>query len=431
MLVLIVGALGFVEHAYAAKPVSGLITSDSTWSLSDSPIQLAGPTAVMAGVTLTIEPGVTVNFGNYYLQVNGTLHASGTSDNKIVLTTDATAQTPLQQIQFMNTSSDCIVKNAVLNQISIVARDCSPQIANNVFNNPFWMAVLSTGGSASVSGNVIQGQTTEGISVSGSSTVTDNLLNLTRGDNSPTAIVAHGNAYVGNNKILNFYNGITVDGQVTVKGNVIVQCSNIGVWCTSAYVNVQDNYIANNNIGISAGGNIQENTLINNEIAIQTQSITTTITNNNIFGSSQHSVVLTSAQNLDVTNNWWGTTDTQAINQTIWDFKNDFNLGTANFFNYLTAPNPQAPTSADSDISDIPIGTQPPTQAPTLHPMQPAQPTPTQAPPLSVGDSQSGNNTGFQFNLSWIAVIVVAVVAVVSVAVFIFSVDKQYKKRKS
>ena len=38
----------------------------------------------------------------------------------------------------------------------------------------------------------------------------------------------------------------------------------------------------------------------------------------------QYSLTLRST-NISATNKWCGTTDTQAINQTIYDFKNDFN----------------------------------------------------------------------------------------------------------
>jgi hypothetical protein len=39
--------------------------------------------AVNNGVTLTIEPGVTVNLNSFYIRVNGTLTARGTDNDKI------------------------------------------------------------------------------------------------------------------------------------------------------------------------------------------------------------------------------------------------------------------------------------------------------------------------------------------------------------
>ncbi len=47
---------------------------------------------------------------------------------------------------------------------------------------------------------------------------------------------------------------------------------------------------------------------------------------------------------INATYNWWGTTETQTIDQTIHDNKDDFNLGTVNYAPILTAPNPQTPS---------------------------------------------------------------------------------------
>ena len=76
-------------------------------------------------------------------------------------------------------------------------------------------------------------------------------------------------------------------------------------------------------------------------IQIQSSPLSATITNNNILGSTQNNVVILCNTNIDLSNNWWGTTDIQAINQTIWDFKNDFNLGVVNFIPILNQPSSQ------------------------------------------------------------------------------------------
>ena len=328
--------------------------------------------------------------------------------------------------------------------MSIVAKGCSPKIANNVFNNPLWVAVLSTGGSPSITGNVVQNVGTEGISVGGSSIVTNNLFNITSGD--ATAIVAHENAYVSNNKILSFYNGITADGQATIKGNVIVNCSNDGVNCVSPNVDIENNYITNNHIGISAGGNIANNAIIANTIGIQIQSfpVAATITNNNIVDNTQNSISILSNANIDASNNWWGTTNLQAINQTIRDFKFDFNLGVVNFTPILNQASSTAPTSAD-------IG-QLPTAVPTSQPQQESnsptntdqgsQPTASSNPnslgaisgPTSTVDDPLGH-----LNLTEIVEILLIAMGVVWVVEILFyfnrrsqkKVVKKVKKRKS
>jgi hypothetical protein len=421
-----------VENADASTGVSGVLTSDTTWTAAQSPIQLTGPVCVNVGVTLTIEAGVTIDFDQYYLQVNGTIIARGTADNKIVLTTNKPPQPILQQVQLMpsstswndQTGSGCIIENAALNQVSVVARGCSPKISNNVFTKPFWIAVQSTEGSILLSDNVFQNVDTEGISVGKLAVVTNNVFSVTTGD--ATAIVAHDNAYVANNKIMSFYNGITVDSHVTIKGNTVVNCSNAGIWCASDTITVESNYIANNHIGILSGGITQYNTIINNEIGIQTQSplVQATIKNNNIVGSTKNSMVLTSPVNVDATNNWWGTTDNHAINQSIRDYKNDFNLGTVTFVPFLTEPNPQAPSS--SDISNILTPADQPTSEPQNPDATPNQPNAPTDIPAQGGPQQAGVDPSLYNNSLLITIAVVLVILVVFFGVLIVIVARKH-----
>jgi hypothetical protein len=99
--------------------VKGLLTADTVWTKAGSPYNVTGPTAVTQGVTLTIEPGVTVNFNGYYILVNGTLTAKGTPTDKVTLnggqiTFNAVSNGWKEQIQ-----SGCLIQNAILNQITI------------------------------------------------------------------------------------------------------------------------------------------------------------------------------------------------------------------------------------------------------------------------------------------------------------------------
>jgi hypothetical protein len=68
--------------------VSGIIVTDTTWNQAGSPYTLIGNILVNNGVTLTIQPGITVNIGSFYLMVNGTLQAIGTSTNPVTLNCD-------------------------------------------------------------------------------------------------------------------------------------------------------------------------------------------------------------------------------------------------------------------------------------------------------------------------------------------------------
>jgi len=91
--------------------VSGIISSDTTWILSGSPYIVIGNVLVNSGVTLTIEPEVSVKFNtDKSVQINGTLVARGTSESNITFTSNQSMQTPGDwgNIYFTDSSTDAV-----------------------------------------------------------------------------------------------------------------------------------------------------------------------------------------------------------------------------------------------------------------------------------------------------------------------------------
>lgn len=345
LIVVLVSSMLLIGNVHAITFFQGVISSDTTWRASYSPIALIGPIIVNSGVSLTIEPGVTVDFYSYYIQVNGILNAQGTSDSNIIFLSSNPASTT--RIDFTSTStgwnettgSGCVIKNAVLSSVRVTVTSCSPKISNNYFTNNLNVLISSTSGSPLILNNAIDCRNT-GISVTGGSPVISN--NFIRGNGANYGISAGDNAYISDNNITGCYAGINSIGNSMIERNLVTG-NNYGIASSTGTARIENNVIASNSYGIYGGGSIRNNTIGNNMVGITVSILPASITQNNIFSNTQNNLRMSTSSAVDATYNWWETTDTSAINQTIWDFKNNANLGKVNFTPFLNSSNPQAP----------------------------------------------------------------------------------------
>ena len=396
LLVLIIasGVLLFAAKSDAAY-VSGVITYNTTWARTNSSYTLTGNVFVNSGVTLTIEPGVSVNFGSYQMQVNGILNARGNSNNKIVLTSSSSSN---PKIEFTSSStsyndasgSGCIIDNAIISSVPISVSGPSPKISNNYMTTSSSLGLISvSGGSPSIVNNVMIFRQTHGIQVSGGSPViSGNTISAGAQYDGVNGIyiAASGSAAISNNNILNGWDGIDAAGYCTITQNNIMNNRNDGIHTTNPGTLIQNNAIANNAIGVSGTGGtigtVQNNTISGNlNAGIWGPTTPAIIRYNNIVGNHENIHLTENNTDVDATYNWWGTTDQASIDAKLWDGDNDPpNLGTStvNFVPFLTALNPAAPTVPSS----IPIPTPPPTPAPvsTATPTPTPTPTPTATP---------------------------------------------------
>jgi hypothetical protein len=342
---------------HASTNVSGIITSDTTWTKVNSPYILTGPVGVGKGVTLTIEAGVVVNGSG--IEVEGTLRARGNSADKIYFNNMQIIFTTASTSWNEQTSSGSIIENTIfqgsteisINNTSpkinsnhihgniIVGYEGAPIISNNIIDADYYIAIQTGSGSTIILNNTITSHVRNynGIVASDSAVISNNTV-LGNNDEKGVGIKSGSRSYVSNNVISGFQTGIYA-GDSEIERNLIVK----------NYYGIDWGY------GDSV---IRNNTIANNSVGIFSQGITSsTIIYNNIQGNSIYNIELHSYETADVnaTYNWWGTTDTQLINQTIHDSKNDFHLGTVTFIPFLTAQNPEAaPTSAPSPTLEIP-----------------------------------------------------------------------------
>ena len=145
--------------------VSGAVDADTVWSSKHNPYIVVGDITVKRGTSLKIEPGVEVRFdGFYWLIMQGTLVASGTSEAPILFSSNKPNPDikAWGGIRFQNTNDDKSHLQMVKVEYADVGIDCfssSPQITDCwVMNNRIGIRALDS--SPIITQNLIQGNLT-------------------------------------------------------------------------------------------------------------------------------------------------------------------------------------------------------------------------------------------------------------------------------
>ncbi|MCW3983279.1 MAG: hypothetical protein NWE96_04710 [Candidatus Bathyarchaeota archaeon] len=384
LIALSIGSTLEFGSAQTYKEVSGIIRSDTTWTKANSPYYFRGPVGISEGVTLTIEAGVTINGG--YLQVNGTLIAKGSNAEPIVFNGGP--------IDFMSTSSGNTIERIIINsgQFAIKCNNVSPMINNNTIQGE----IRVNASSPTISNNLIIGK----ISVEEGSPLIQNNYIIT----SSFAIECSGgspkisyNRVTGNGVGVSDYTGI-FGGGGQISNNVI---SGFQTGVKAGKI-IEGNLISNNYFGIEVEyfQTIRHNTIMNNNEGLYVGESVSIIEFNNFQNNTRNIYLNTYAtRNITAANNWWGTTDTQLIDEKIHNNWKNFDFITVNYTPFLTTPDSIAPEIPD-DLEAIA------TIAPSRTPFD-QNPTSTPSQPVFGGSVLLG--------LDWIGIAIVALLATVVV----------------
>jgi parallel beta-helix repeat protein len=403
----------------AATEVSGLISSDTTWTQAGSPYTLTGNLLVENGVKLTINAGTTVNLGSYYIMVNGTLAARGTIDNPITFNGGSITFTSSIKPWNEQTQLGCIIENAKLT--TTVTSDNAVKISSSTINGALTLTSDSIVASNIINGNVnggkVSGNTITGdvnsadvfsntitgnvgcsgtasnnyikgrVGTNGDCHITDNTIigDKTSSTGDTGAAIFVSTAYIGASGYPKIENNIIANSHIGISVSVLIRS-----WFSINIPEIRNNLIIQNGVGIQYSISRQEpyetnqtiiesNTIAKNDIGIKFVGTAQEcqIINNNIQENINYSIYLhQTTDNINVTSNWWGITDQSAIANSFYDYYKDFNLGKVNFVPFLTAPNPDAPL-----ISSFVEPSQSPSPSPpTPSPETTSTPTPTQEP---------------------------------------------------
>lgn len=97
----------FCLNGFAQTPIGGVISTNTTLTLSSSPYVVTSNILVTIGTTLSIDPGVEVRFkDSLYIQVNGTIRAIGTPQSRILFQLEPGENIGWGGIRIMNSAVD-------------------------------------------------------------------------------------------------------------------------------------------------------------------------------------------------------------------------------------------------------------------------------------------------------------------------------------
>ncbi len=390
-----------------------IISNNTTWTLANSPYNINGNVLVEHNITLTIDPGVIVKFGNgNYLQVEGKLIADGTKDKMITFTSNKNKPAPgdWDSIKFMNDPDNgssikyCNIEyaswaifvdennptlqpyaatpNITYNYIS----NCSSGISYNPRNpsvpffNPSNVIAFNT---INTNGNGI------GIEIENANVLIHNntLQNYVGENRGISCHISGGNLTIKYNVITGYKDGIYFSNSwtsnVNIIKNLIVNNSGNGIemgnWKNDGLDSffIENNTLYKNNKGIHFYGTPEKLKIVYNTISFNNYGIDLLselsanfpnppdhyiFNNNNIFNNTLYNVNNGQSKswgNWSFKNNWWGTTITNSINHSIYDYYDDFNLGKVLYAPFSTklirnsAPNlpPSANAGQDQNVT--------------------------------------------------------------------------------
>ena len=264
--------------------VSQDITSNTTWTLANSPVTITETITIASGATLTIDPGVEVRLGNAVsVLVDGGLVADGTDGNPIVFTSASATKAAGDwgTIEFRNTAN----VGSVINYVT-----------------------MEYGSGGERAGQLFYTTGAFGVNISNSTF----RFSASHGVNLRASSPAISNSEFTANQGYGIFTDLSLSYQVT--GSTISNNSQGGIRVPiNASPTIQDNVIESNGIGIliDNGGqpDILNNQILTNTVGIRVIEVGATkptIVNNTISGNMDWGIEHLGTVELIARFNFWG-----------------------------------------------------------------------------------------------------------------------------
>jgi hypothetical protein len=306
-----------VGYSSSGTPVGGIILENTTWALENSPYIFVDEVTVAKEATLTIDPGVTLDLGIWRLIVKGTLCARGNETHRIKFQSFEQPLYDWTRIFFESgstrwnetTGTGCIIEYAEIDCVTsafAILSNGFPKISNNrIFN--YGCAV---GADGIFSNNTIMG--------------------------GGGGILAHDGFFLYNIIKGVAHTGIEVTGMMpgpthypVVIGNLIMECNEGFLFEGPSSPYITNNTIVRNTYGFRF-----------DQYSFFEGVMPVGIVYNNI-NSNDYDVLVQREDpriTINMTHNWWGTTNTSFVDQKIWDQKDNGRLCLVNYTPFLTDP---------------------------------------------------------------------------------------------
>jgi len=374
-----------LTQALAQTNVSGGIYSNTTWTLANSPYILTDTVVVFPGVTLTIQPGVTVKFNSgVQLEIRqGRIFATGTNADSITFTSNTSlspgswneiilnggtmtskfsycnfryASTAIND-ERANVEDTLIIQNSnfSFNDIGINGQGTGYGIidscnfkhntstgAVNIFYSVFNYCTFLYNSTGIVSQFCIINNCILNYNGYGFGGYKANQLNSCTINYNQTGISCQRGCSVNNCNVSHNQYGIVTgnsihDDGAKVKNTIIDSNAVEGISINNSGDSIFNNQIKYNGIGMiyNMGGHgwpniITKNNIENNSTGLQF-SISENFYCNKICNNASYDLEYTGSNNLDISNNYWCTTDSTSMEAKIFDGYDNINLGLVKF----------------------------------------------------------------------------------------------------
>jgi len=319
--------------SWQQSELGGVIPQNTLLTVAYSPYTMTSPVLVPIDKSLYIDPGVTINMNDKFIQVDGILQACGepgnhiefissvgsNEGNRIVFSEESASWNEASGSGCVIEYADMIVHNTGYGAYGpIQIWQSSPKIAYCSIENLSspGSAILVEGGAPIIEHNNLRADQIGIQATASNARIYDNVI-----EDAARGLILWGfSCEVLRNSIQNASTAIQMRMRYDIGGEPIEQ----GI--------IKYNSIINNFVrGIS----IEE---------VTNPDVLPVITENNIHDNGEYDVyLLETTVNIDCTYNWWGTTNAAEIAGRIYHQPNDFRLGLVAYEPLLTNPSPQSP----------------------------------------------------------------------------------------